>query len=193
MLPRLCAPLRAHGEFLGTLMVIDADHSLTETEIGVIEDVAAVVAARPSAQQIAADADRERREEAVRALSGSPGDRERAADSLRGEAFLDRAPLVTPLVEVHSRLHTDALLELSLRTAQAAVESATRIRGAGAVRGHRAEFVQQWTAEPTPELLRAEAGRIGATLRRVLGPESSVLVGVGVPVATLGAVHHSHR
>ncbi|MER7395260.1 helix-turn-helix domain-containing protein [Streptomyces sp. NPDC000151] len=182
LLPRFCAPLRARGEFLGMLMVIDADESLAPSEVRDIEATAAALAAQLSV--MATDHHRDERASAVRRLlSTSAADRESAAEQLSLWGFRDRPHVVVSLVEVSSPLHSEAQLELALRAAQGQIESASKIRGLGTVSGQRAEFVQQWLSPPDPDQLHDQGRRLRDTLLRVLGASAHCVVGIGSAVA----------
>ncbi|GAA3716178.1 helix-turn-helix domain-containing protein [Streptomyces tremellae] len=89
MAARLAAPVRLHGCFLGLLLVIDADHSLTGAERELIGRTADDVAVHLYAERLAADEDRAvtertvgdlldgsraRRQEALAALAAATGE-----------------------------------------------------------------------------------------------------------------------
>jgi sugar diacid utilization regulator len=194
LLPRLCVPLRAHGEFLGMIMVIDADISLTDGEIEVIDEAATAIATQMSALALASDTSRTERAEALRRIvSADSRDRETAAARLRELGLSDRPHLVMTVIEVASPLHNSAQIELALRTAQAPIENAARTRGIGAVRGRNADVLQQWLSPVTPDQLREQAQRIRQSLRRALGDASHTVVGVGAAVPGLSSIRDSHR
>ncbi|MGD6741912.1 PucR family transcriptional regulator [Streptomyces sp. BH106] len=178
---RLCVPLRAQGEFLGMLMVIDADESLTASEVRDIETTAAALAAQLSVMTTDHRLD-ERASVVRRLLSPSAADRESAAEQLSLWGFRNRPHVVVTLVEVSSPLHNEAQLKLALRTAQGQVESASKIRGMGAVSGQRADFVQQWLSPPDPGQLQDQGGRLRDTLVRALGASARCVVGIGSAV-----------
>ncbi|BBF99608.1 MULTISPECIES: PucR family transcriptional regulator [Pseudonocardia] len=194
LLPRWCVPLRADGAFLGTVMVIDADRTLTGAEQAAIDEAAHAVAALLAARAQVADARRDERDRTLRGLFGSAdGDREAAVETLRDSGFPDRAQLVAMVVEVTSVRHSDAQIELALRHARSIVEAASRTPGLGLVTGGRIELVQHRPSAAVPDALREAADRIRHGLFRALGPQAGVVVGTGSPATALARIRASHR
>ncbi|WP_326686287.1 MULTISPECIES: helix-turn-helix domain-containing protein [unclassified Streptomyces] len=194
LLPRLCAPLRGDGEFLGTLMVIDADSSLSEAEISSIGETATTVSALLAARAAASDTARAVRERAVRALLSPDGKkRDAGLEQLQDAGFPDRGNAIVTVAEVVSETHTTAQIELALRSAQATVEASSRVPAIGSVRGNHAVFVQQHPAPASPAHLVGQSRGIQTTLRRALGPDARTAVGVGAHVVGLADARGSFR
>ncbi len=194
LLPRWCAPLRAHGMFLGTLMVIDARDDLTDLDRAAIADTADAVATRLSAERLTADTARGERDGLLRGLlSADPDERHHAENGARELDIPDRPHLVAMVAEVISPHRTAAQIELAVRRAGAAVENSPRIPGTSAVSARRADVLQHWIADPRPDGLRIEADRIRQNVMRALGVTEGCHVGVGAPATAFAELRNAHR
>lgn len=181
LLPRLCAPLRVRGEYLGTLMVIDADGSVTDPERALVAHAAGAVAALLAARAASAAEGRAGRQRAVHALLGADPDARDAAVAELGTALPARLVVVTVEVAGHGEPTDAALAEVALGEV---VLRGTAGRGTGAVDGPRAVRVRP---AADPDRLSAEAAALREAVCRALGPAARVAVGVGGAVDAGGA------
>jgi hypothetical protein len=194
LMPRLCAPLRGNGQFLGMIMVIDRDGSLTADDVTTVETAASATSAILAARAATSDAMHAEREHAVRRLVSSE-DRERSAgaEQLREAGFPDRPHLTVTLVEVASDLHGSAQLALALRSVQRQVETTPRVPGAGALAGSRAILLQHRAAAPDLGRLAEQLAGFRGMLRQALGAGARISIGAGAPVERLADARRAGR
>ena len=194
LLPRLCAPLRGNGQFVGMIMVIDRDGSLTADEVSTVESAASAIAAILAARAVASDTARADRERAVRQLvSSDDRDRNTGAEHLREASFPDRPHLTVALVEVASDLHSSAQLALALRTVQRQVETATRVPGAGALVGNQAILLQHRAAAPGVDESAEQLAGFQRVLRQAVGAAARITIGAGAPIDRLADAPRAAR
>jgi hypothetical protein len=190
LLPRLCAPLRGNGQFLGMIMVIDRDGSLTTDDVTTVEAAASAISAILAARAATSDATRAERERAVRRLvSSEDQERSAAAEQLREAGFPDRPHLTVTLVEAASDLHSSAQLALALRSVQRQIETTPRVPGAGAMAGSQAILLQHRAAAPD----FGQLAGIRGMLRQTLGAASRISIGAGAPVERLADARRACR
>lgn len=194
MARRWCAPLRWHGHFLGVLMVIDADSTLSAAQAGDIERCSADVAAllhRERGRNIDGHLDREIA--VADALSPDPVRRDRGLAALRDdETFRDGGVCSTATLRV-SGAADPIRIEAILRSV---LEIVTRTRGgrvAFSVRGSEATLLQTWAADLDGEVERRLADAILERVSIVTGGDTRVVCGLGTRRADLGAAWESLR
>lgn len=122
MKARVCVPIRWHGELLGQMMVMDADGSLTTSELSIMNQTANDIAAA-MAIEAQRDSDSGAQEQAVRDLVGFEGAlRRRAFDELAAmQAVSGRFEKVTAvefgvrdILDSATQSHADAAMRTVL-------------------------------------------------------------------------------
>ncbi|MDA3625562.1 helix-turn-helix domain-containing protein [Saccharopolyspora sp. WRP15-2] len=184
MRARLCRPIRCRGELLGLLMVIDPE-SLTEADIGAIEDSAAAMAALLYRDFVAEDEQRVAREGAVLELLCGTAERRTAAQrALGGQGWLRGGHHATVSVaEVVAPGKEKAQVEVALRVALEAVSRNRFAEFALAVDGNRGFLLQ---SAPAPkEHLRDQGAMVAKQVRDALGGSARCVVGIGTTAGGL--------
>ncbi|WP_020658323.1 PucR family transcriptional regulator [Amycolatopsis benzoatilytica] len=189
MSPRFCVPLRERGDLLGLLMVIDADHSLTESETARIEQVSKTAAALLHQARIAADGVRGERERTLSRLLGPEPDARR--DALTADWLSDAPQVVVTVLEARPGELSAAETEVAVRSV---VESAARRRprrllplvaGIRGVLVHPAPHIDQ------NEIAR-DAERMAGELSQLLGGQGTAVAGIGEPADGLASAWQSY-
>jgi sugar diacid utilization regulator len=196
MLARLLVPVRWHGELLGSVVVIDADESLTGAEVTLVADFAREVAGLIVAERHAADERALADEEDTAAWLGSdPAARQRGQAGLSARGLLPdlthvRVLVARPAVDVTtdgSRTH------LALRHAFGVLRG--RVRGT-ALTTVRADHGTVALVAPGPvrdEQAQDAAQVVRNEVRDVLGDACIVHVGIGTAVTGVGLAWLSRR
>ncbi|MEW2546263.1 helix-turn-helix domain-containing protein [Streptomyces sp. NPDC047002] len=196
MAARLAAPVRLHGCFLGLLLVIDADHSLTGAERALIGRTADDVAVHLYAERLAADGDRAVTERAVGdLLCGQRARRQEALAVLAAAAGRPpaEAPTAVTVVEVAAPAGGGGAVDAedALRTALQHVGH----RGGGACLS-RVSAAGACLVETGPGVFAAALRKRAAALVRAVdelcgGGRASA--GIGDDAAGLGEAWRAHR
>lgn len=178
MKSRVCVPVRWRGELLGLLIVMDADGTLTTSELAGIDevarDVAPVLAA--SAHTTTYDATRERL--VLDLLSGRPAVRRRALTDL--DANQTEQPIAAIVVTVRrAESATPTHVETALRNAVHDRD------GLHAVDGRQGYLLT------APQQLRAKADRILDRVRDLSAGHFDCVAGIGSGVSGLDRAHES--
>lgn len=110
LLPRVCAPLRAHDLLLGYLWIIDADESLSTQALEDVATTARAVATVMHRERLLADVERERDRQHLRdLLSNDPTVRAAAGQAMRTSGRSPRAEhLQVLVVQVTGEVSPDA-------------------------------------------------------------------------------------
>jgi sugar diacid utilization regulator len=184
MRSRLCHAVRWHGQLLGLLLVIDADQSMTEDEVGEVVRAGNEIATLLLGEQLGQDHRRRELENALSDLLGeSEPRRQGAVRVLDRLGVLHRGAWVTVTgVELDDR--TGATLEateatLALRIATASVSRSRAGYAASAVLGERGVLLQTWDRQPAAVRLREQAAELRDAVGRVLGEQATPVAAVG--------------
>ncbi|MFC0598080.1 PucR family transcriptional regulator [Streptomyces palmae] len=181
LLPRYCVPLRERGHFLGLLMVIAPDASLTPEETEAIARATPAIAAQMYADHVLADAEKTREQELLLALLGSsPAARAESRRRLLDEALLADAPhAVVSIVQVTRSHASPGQVGTALR---GALEGLARTRSAPrafAVTSDRAVLLQLADRPLGQEALRQQSTRVLEALGTYLDASAAPVIGIG--------------
>src|SRR4051812_44260265 len=184
---RLCVPLRARGALVGLLMVIDADRTLTGTELARIEEVARTASA---VLEQGGDRDRAREDALERLLGDDPAERRDAARTATAAGWVGDADeiVVVALDAGGAGAHPEA--DAVLRTV---LDSAARRhphRQLSAVAGGRGVLLR--TGPAAGDDLLAQVERMVVAADRLLGRPGAVVAGLGPTGSGLGSARDSH-
>jgi hypothetical protein len=191
---RLFVPVRWHGEFLGTVAVIDADESLTPAEVALIEDFAREVAELIVAERHAADEAVQADEDDVAAWLGTDSvSRHRGKVALVGRGRLpDLAHVRVLVAESKARAAEAGRGDLALRRALGAAHG--RLRGAFLTTVRSNLGILAWVSptsiddDKMDELTKA----VTVEMRSLLG-ETPVHIGIGAEQPGLDRAWMSQR
>jgi hypothetical protein len=178
---RLCLALRGGGWLLGLLMIIDADQSLTPSEISRVAEVGRQVAAQLYAASVAADPDRAARQNALRSLL-----KRNAADRLSAlEYFTEHGDGIDPdyvtvaVMQLGTSADTLAPIEVAVKNA---LDDLSQVRSRLSdfyLDNTQATLLLQTDQPIPPARLRDQVARAKAHLHTVLGPATTVTIGLG--------------
>ncbi|MBC2638191.1 MULTISPECIES: CdaR family transcriptional regulator [unclassified Rhodococcus (in: high G+C Gram-positive bacteria)] len=192
---RLCVPLHGPGWLLGLMMVIDADQSLTPSEIDHMARVSRDVAAQIYSDSLAADPQQFERRRALRNLLGSEVTDRQSALQHFGEhrEWHDAEHSTVVVMQVSASAQTIMPIEVAL---QIAVETVCRGSQPCAyyLDSNHATLLHLTDQPLRTAELRERVERVKADLQRLLGAGATVTIGIGSGAGgRSNAWHTRHR
>ena len=178
---RLCVPLYAPGWLIGLLMVIDAEQSLTPSEVERIEKVSRDIAAKMYADSLIADPHQLERQKSLRDLLGRDGAARETAIAFFDEHrdLQDAAHTAVTVVDVAALKKSDTPTDIALRLAlDAAGRGRSRLSGLY-IAGERATLLQLKDRPLAASELGDQARNIKSELHRLLGGTAATAIGIG--------------
>ncbi|MEQ6900447.1 helix-turn-helix domain-containing protein [Nocardioides sp. YIM 152588] len=197
LLSRLVVPVRRHGELLGFLVVIDADESLSDDDVALVEQLAQDAAGLIVAERHAQDERARAQEQHLTAWLGTDAGERSAAE----RALTDRGVLPLPR---HLRVLVlepvglaggveDDQVDLALRHALEAAPRAGRESVLHAVAGRRGILVLASPVEIDDAAAEARADALMADLDAFAAGRFGARVGVGAEVLDPDRAWTSYR
>ncbi|MEU8726549.1 PucR family transcriptional regulator [Streptomyces antimycoticus] len=185
---RVAVPIRWRGDLLGLLLVMDADSSLTASELAAINETVRIVAPMLVGQR-PGDDDAAAREQAIRDLvSTEPTVRRRALADLGPDAELNRFAHVTA-IDVGVALTAEPVgashVEMALRDAVTFSRPPGPTAELRAVTAGGALLLLGGAAPMPDSVSRGHAQRIVERMRDLAAGRFTPVAGVGFPVAGL--------
>lgn len=196
LLGRLLAPVRWHGEMLGAVLVIDADESLTPSEVALVEDFAHEAAGLIVADRHAADERATADEQDVASWLGDD-----AAARSRGRAGLIARGLLPDLDHVRvfvaevvpTRPIEESRTDMAVRHAFGAVRNRVRGTPLCAVRDGRGTLALLSPGPLDGTSAHEVAERVLVEIAEFVGTPRPVRIGVGSEVGDLATAWQSRR
>jgi hypothetical protein len=181
MASRFCVPLFSSGWLLGHMMVIDADQSLTSQERKRIELAGAEIAAQLYADRLETDPDHLERQRKTKALLSEhePTRRDALAFFAKEPNLANAQHVAVTMVQASLGDATKASLDIALNLALETANRTHSRRSLHLVEDNRALLMQTDSSEIHRGILQDQADRIVVELRRSLGHQCRVDIGVG--------------
>ncbi|WP_309130492.1 helix-turn-helix domain-containing protein [Brevibacterium sp.] len=195
MQARFCVPLLVSGWTLGHMMIIDVDQSLTSDERELIVRVGNEAAAQLHVDRLASDPEHLKQQQMIRALiDENELIRQEALTHYRNETNAVGASYVAVfMIELTRFSSAPTSLEVALDFALEALDRACNRRSLHLVEGSRAVIIQPSSIETQRTELQRIADGVIVELRRSVGQQCRIDVGIGTHEGGLDSAWLANR
>lgn len=195
--PRLCTPVRCHGQLLGYLWLLDRAGTLDDADVAAAAEAADRAGTVLYRRLLVRQRSQARHEAILRDLvSPDAMMRSQAIDDLRAEDLFPESPLHLTVLAVQCLSDGEAHAERGVEL-EAAVEEGSRAiaEGVALLATHRARawLLLAQRRPPTSELVGTIVDRITVRFRHLTQGRSALVFGVGPTVERLEEVADSYR
>ncbi|MGW7448944.1 PucR family transcriptional regulator [Kitasatospora sp. NPDC054795] len=195
LLPRYCVPLRERGHFLGLLMVIAPDATLTPEETEAIARATPAIVGQLYADHLLADAERAREQELLLSLLGpDPATRAESRRRLLDDGLLPDAPhAVVSVVQAVRCQASPGQVAAALSGALDGFRRTRSAHGAFAVTPDRVVLLQLADRPLETEALREQSRHILDILGTRLDASAAPVIGIGGHHSGLSSARASYE
>ncbi|MEU1287958.1 helix-turn-helix domain-containing protein [Kitasatospora sp. NPDC005856] len=193
--PRYCVPLRERGHFLGLLMVIAPDATLTPEETEAIARATPAIVGQLYADHVLADAERAREQELLLSLLGEdPAARAESRRRFLDDGLLPDAPhAVVSVVQAPRCRVSPGQVAAALSGALEGLRRTRSAHTASAVTPDRVVLLQLADRPLEPEALREQSRHIMDVLGARLDASAAPVIGIGGQQSGLAGARTSYE